>query len=179
MWSGKFHKWLNDDTLEDRNFTIIDENAVVVTHKVRKELKQHDGKGSIIHGAFTTAWARLHLYEQGLQKKNEKGLYFDTDSIIYLLKPGDEPLPLGNELGQFTDEIEPVVHPDFPDESPRERYISSFVSGGPKNYCLEVSFKNRDGSIPARESRRVSDFKTVIRGFSLGKETRKNQFRYT
>ena len=167
MESGKFHKWLNDNSLTERNFTVLDENAVVVTHKVKKELKKHDGKGSIIHGAFTTAWARLHLYEKGLQKKTDRVLYFDTDSIIYLLKEGDEPLPLGDGLGEFTDEVEPVVHPDFPDEPPRERYISSFVSGGPKNYSLELSFRERDGSLPSRETKKVSDFKTVIRGFSL------------
>ena len=101
-------------------------------------------------------------------------MYFDTDSIIYLLKPGDTPLPLGTELGQFTDEIEPVIHPDFPEEEPRQRYVSAFVSGGPKNYCLELSFKNRDNSLPTLAEKKVSDFKTVIRGFSLSKETRQN-----
>lgn len=128
---------------------------MVATHKVKKELRKHDGKGSMIHGAFTTAYARLHLYEMGLKPKGDRVLYFDTDSIIYLLKPGDTPLPLGDGLGQFTNEIEPEVHPDFPEELPRERYVSAFVSGGPKNYCLEISFKNRDGSLPSPTQKSV------------------------
>jgi DNA polymerase elongation subunit (family B) len=35
------------------------------------------------------------LYEI-LEEKGENVLYFDTDSLIYVLKPDEEPLKLGN-----------------------------------------------------------------------------------
>ena len=77
--NGKFQQWVNDDTLDKKNFCILDDNAILTTHKVLTDFKKTDCKGSIIHGAFTTAWARLHLAKEGLLKMGRKVLYFDTD----------------------------------------------------------------------------------------------------
>ena len=51
----------------------------------------------------------------------ERVLYYNTDSVIYRWKPGQVDLPLGEFLGEFTDEVsgDPIVE---------------FVSGGAKNY---------------------------------------------
>lgn len=70
--------------------------------------------------AFTTSLARLKLYE-ALDFLGDRALYYDTDSVIYKTKPGQEKLPLGPYLGQFTNELGGDT-------------IVEFVSGGAKNY---------------------------------------------
>lgn len=73
-------------------------------------------------------WARLKLYSV-LDKLNENVLYFDTDSVIFKAKRSDDLsyLPIGNYLGELTNEI-----------SPKDGYIIEFVSGGPKNYAYRT-----------------------------------------
>lgn len=83
---------------------------------------QHDnGKTNIFVAAFTTCLARPKLYES-LEKLGEQVLYFDTDSVIYRLRPGQPEIPLGDFLGNMTNELDDGDH------------ITEFVSGGPKNY---------------------------------------------
>ena len=54
-------------------------------------------------------------------------LYFDTDSVIYKTHKGQEELPLGTLLGEFTS------------ESRQDENITTFVSAGPKNYAYETN----------------------------------------
>lgn len=60
------------------------------------------------------------LYKS-LEKLGEQVLYYDMDSVIYKCKPGQTTIPLGDYLGDMTDELE------------GKGYITEFVSGGPKN----------------------------------------------
>lgn len=76
---------------------------------------------SVVHAAFVTAHARLKLYSE-LEKIDERVLYFDTDSIIFISKPGEYEPILGNYLGDLTSELN------------KDDYIEEFVSAGPKNY---------------------------------------------
>lgn len=69
---------------------------------------------NIFLAAFTTAWARIKLYSE-MQKLGDAVLYHDTDSIIYATNGLNDP-PLGNFLGEFTDELDGDV-------------ITQFVSG--------------------------------------------------
>lgn len=84
------------------------------------------------------AHARLKFYE-ALNTLQEHVLYYDTDSVIYRWRPGQVNLPLGNLLGQFTDELggNPIVE---------------FVRGGAKNY----GYLTRSGKTECK-----------VRGFSL------------
>ena len=57
-------------------------------------------------------------------------LYFDTDYLVYLTRPGDSYKPaLGCFLGDWTDELAAFGN---------GAYITEFVSGGPKNYAFQV-----------------------------------------
>jgi hypothetical protein len=86
--------------------------------------------------AFTTAQARLKLFSY-LHPLGARVLYFDTDSIIYVSRPGDSyEVPVGNFLGEMTDELEGY--------GPGS-YISEFVSAGPKNYAYEVTTPGKEG----------------------------------
>ena len=75
---------------------------------------------------FTTCWARLKLYD-ALYKLNERVLYYDTDSLIFVSKEGYAEPPLGDYLGDFTSELKPG------------EFITEFVSAGPKNYAYLTS----------------------------------------
>lgn len=167
--AGTFRKWVNDASLIEKNFCLLNQNVLITQNKVRQEMKKADVKGSIVHACFTTAHARCFLYTKGIRKLGDRVLYYDTDSVIYIKKATQSCLPRGEALGDMTNELEPVeVEGEM-----KEIYCSAFVSGGPKNYALELCFRNEDGSIPPYAERRVSHFKTVIRGFSLSKEAQK------
>jgi hypothetical protein len=57
--------------------------------------------------SFVTAGARIHLYSY-LDKLQDKALYCDTDSVIYV-QPRDEPclVEKGDSLGSMTSELGP------------------------------------------------------------------------
>lgn len=76
---------------------------------------------NIFIGAFTTAYARLELYNL-LDKLDSRVYYADTDSVIFVSKNGDWMPETGSYLGQLTSELAPG---DF---------IQVFASSGPKSY---------------------------------------------
>lgn len=71
---------------------------------VSQNFVEQDTSTNIFLAAFTTAWARLKLYEE-MDKLGRSVLYHDTDSIIYASNGINDP-PLGNFLGEFTDELD-------------------------------------------------------------------------
>ena len=93
-----------------------------VHYTSKDEFAEQDNKTNIVIAAFTTAYARLKLYDL-LDLLQERVLYYDTDSVIYVHEPGKPDPPLGDYLGDLTDEL------DVGD------YITTFISGGPKNYA--------------------------------------------
>ncbi|KAL2076320.1 hypothetical protein ACEWY4_028072 [Coilia grayii] len=74
----------------------------------------------IFVGAFTTARARLKLYD--IMCLGDRLLYSDTDSLIYVTRDGDWEPELGPYLGDLTHELGDGD------------YITEFCSGGPKTY---------------------------------------------
>lgn len=81
--------------------------------------------GNIVLANYTTAQARLRLYET-LEKLDRRVLYFDTDSIIYIHSQDQYNPETEERLGGWTDEL-------------KGKHIRRFASGGPKNYGYEVS----------------------------------------
>ena len=71
-------------------------------------------------------------------------LYFDTDSVIYVSRPGVPDPPTGNFLGDLTSELKPSQH------------IQEFVSLGPKSYGYQIN----DGKTCVK-----------VKGFTLNKAT--------
>jgi len=67
-------------------------------------------------------------------------LYFDTDSVVYSHKPGQADIPLGDYLGDMTNELD------------ADDYIVDFTSAGPKNY----GYKTKLGKVCCE-----------VRGFTL------------
>ena len=101
---------------------IVNDDTVEVHYTNTEEFIEPDKKTNIVIAAFTTAYARLKLYDL-LDLLQERVLYYDTDSVIYVHEPGKPDPPLGDYLGDLTDELDPGD------------YITTFISGGPKNYA--------------------------------------------
>ncbi len=88
-------------------------------------------KGSCIYAAFTTAYARVHLYDI-IDRFSQYVAYTDTDSVILYLPPGEDGPETSNLLGGLKDEILED------DKLGPGHSISFFVCGGPKCYSYAV-----------------------------------------
>ena len=80
-----------------------DEIAAIYWETKKQYVNQYSSTNIFI-AAFTTAWARIKLYSE-MEKLGTAVLYHDTDSIIYSSDGKNDP-PLGNFLGDFTDELD-------------------------------------------------------------------------
>ncbi|CAB0040669.1 unnamed protein product [Trichogramma brassicae] len=116
----------------------VNDRTLYVNFHYRDEAVVPSNAGSVVLAAFTTAQARLILYES-LAKMNTRVLYYDTDSIIYVTREEDtEELETGSMLGQLTDELAAYG---------AGTYIKSFVSGGPKFYAFKYIKPNGEADI--------------------------------
>jgi G:T-mismatch repair DNA endonuclease (very short patch repair protein) len=123
-----YYKLLSDPNFEVTSLSFFGEDVVLANYEVLTDALIPDPTINVVVAAFVTTSARLKLYES-LEKLGERVYYFDTDSILYLVRPGDEKLPLGNNLGDLTDELAGYG----------ERcHISKILCGGPKSYGAEV-----------------------------------------
>ncbi|XP_011684671.1 PREDICTED: uncharacterized protein LOC105448010, partial [Wasmannia auropunctata] len=108
----------------------VNDERMYVSWRLREEAVTSSPMTNVVIAAYTTAQARLKLYEY-LELLDRRVLYYDTDSCIYLStgEPGEYEPSTGNFLGDMTDELESYG---------RGSYIESFVSGGPKFYAYVV-----------------------------------------
>ncbi|XP_041361864.1 uncharacterized protein LOC121377831 [Gigantopelta aegis] len=120
-----FFKMLTDPTKEIVNFHILTDNILQLEYQHKSSFVPEDKKVNIFLATFTTSWARLKLYSF-LERMDRHVLYYDTDSVIYVCKPGSYQPVLGDYLGDLTDELD-------------GDHIVEFVSGGPKNYAYRTS----------------------------------------
>ena len=118
----EFFHFLDSTKYEVSDARLVNDEMVEVHYKEKDEFAEQNDKVNIVIAAFTTAYARLKLYDL-LDLLQERVLYYDTDSVIYIHEPGKPDPPLGDYLGDLTDEL------DAGD------YITTFISGGPKNYA--------------------------------------------
>ena len=100
--------------------------------------------------SYVTSYARMHLYSL-LECLQERVLYFDTDSCIYLDKERESgdveqfsnpDIKIGDKLGELTNELDDNEH------------ITEFASGGPKNYGFVTS---------------NNTYRMVVKGINVGK----------
>jgi hypothetical protein len=153
---AQFREILLDPRNEVIDVPFMSENVAEVQYRLKDEFVEPGEFSNIYCGVFTTAYARIKLYNamEGVGDPR-RVLYCDTDSLIYTVQPGEDMLPLGDLLGELTDELEYG-----------ERIIE-FCSGGPKNYAYTV--EDRDG-------KRNTHLK--IKGFSLNKQSTKELLNY-
>ena len=125
--ASDWDKLMADDSVIVKSINVYNEDVLEVVTVKKDRACAPNVKGNIFVALFTTALARLKLYEE-LQKLEERVLYYDTASVIYRWKTDQVKLPLSKFLGQFTDELE-------------GGHIDEFGAAGPKAY----SYKTLEG----------------------------------
>ena len=113
---------------------------IQMSYNFKDQFVDNSNNTNIFVACFTTSHARLILYDK-LDYLNEKVLYFDTDSIIYV-DDGKKTIKTGDMLGEMTDELS-------------GKTITNFVSTGPKSYSFKYGH---------------NDEKSAIKGFTLNHE---------
>ena len=129
----RFLNLFHSDEFEVRDACMVNKEIAEVHFRNVEEFAEQNDKVNVVIAAFTTTYARLKLYDL-LDLLQDRVLYYDTDSVIYVHKPGEPDPPLGNYLGDLTDELD-------------GDYITSFVSGGPKNYAYRTKEGKTDTKI--------------------------------
>jgi hypothetical protein len=107
-----------------------DDDICQVQFKMKLDFADELPNTNIFVAVFTTAHARLKLLRE-MEKLDRRVLYYDTDSIIYESRAGDQEPRTGSFLGELTHELKPGD------------YIVEFFSGGPKNY----GYRTKDGKV--------------------------------
>ena len=124
----RFAELMFNGRADVKHLLLINDEMVQMQFDEKEEFIQPSNFANVVIGNFVTSFARLRLYEM-LEQVQERVLYFDTDSLIYVTGPEDTPLPLGDYLGDLTSELAPGDS------------IQTFVSTGPKSY----GFQTRQG----------------------------------
>jgi len=101
---------------------IVSDQCVMVTFSNEDDYNEGNDTSNLAIAAITTSYARLRLLKM-LRQLGDRVLYFDTDSVIYVSKPGEWEPTLGNVLGDWDNQLEEG-----------ESHIVSFRSLGPKTY---------------------------------------------
>ncbi|XP_055385241.1 uncharacterized protein LOC129614573 [Condylostylus longicornis] len=85
-------------------FPVKEEN-IIVNWQYKEEVMDSLPTVNECIAAYTTTQARLKLYSY-LEKLQERVLYYDTDSVVYISRKGDYEPSVGNFIGDMTDELE-------------------------------------------------------------------------
>jgi len=125
---SRFYELLLDSRLEDVNLSYISEEMIQVTYKFKEYYVKNDYNTNIFIALFTTANARLRLYEK-ISELGEAVIYMDTDSIMYY-DDGKNSVQTGDLLGEWTDEL-------------GGGYIQKMLATGPKSYYYKTD-KNEE-----------------------------------
>jgi hypothetical protein len=115
----------------------LNEEVLLVNWQNIDEVGESLRTVNVVLAAFTTAQARLKLYEH-LEALGGQVLYYDTDSVLYIYKNGLYRIPTGDYLGEMTDELAEYGPGSF---------IVEFVSGGPKTYAYLVFSTNKNALV--------------------------------
>lgn len=126
--SAEFFNMMVNPSIIINTILPVNDNVLIVNWEHKDEAYEPLSTVNVCLAAYTTAQARLKLYSF-LKVIDKRVLYYDTDSIIYISKPGELEVPLGPYLGQMTDELEEYGEGSF---------IVQFVSTGPKTYGYKV-----------------------------------------
>ena len=143
-----FSEFLESDKYNVRYISVLSEHRVEIHHRTQTEDIPIAPNLKFFLAAFTTCWARLYdstnlrLYD-AIDVLQDHVLYYDTDSVIFIQSPHQQPLQLGDYLGDFTSELEARDH------------IVEFCSAGPKTY----GYQTANGKVCCK-----------VKGFSLNSE---------
>ncbi|CAH1999611.1 unnamed protein product [Acanthoscelides obtectus] len=122
---GEFFDMLTNPSIHVNTVLPVNEETLLITWEFREEAYDVSSTVNVVLASYVTALARLKLYSF-LEKVEERAVYVDTDSCIYISRKGLDDISTGDFIGDMTDEL-------------NGGFISEFVSGGPKNYAYKYT----------------------------------------
>ncbi len=133
---------LSEDTVlikAMKNLTIQEKDKNKVLHKKSKLLDVDRAfDKNIAYAIFTTAQARLKLFNEFLNPLQGRVLYYDTDSVIFWTYGNEDPkdmIPCALRLGAPNNEIKNMNGEKTPGFY-NDNWITEFHCGGCKNYLV-------------------------------------------
>lgn len=117
----EFFDLITSSTVEVTNANIVNQEVIEVHYRFEEGFLEPSDRTNVVLAAFTTAQARIKLYDL-LNNLGRQVVYYDTDSVIFTVKKDQWEPPLGDFLGELKNELD------------AEDHITTFVSAGPKNY---------------------------------------------
>ncbi|XP_055339248.1 uncharacterized protein LOC129588868 isoform X2 [Paramacrobiotus metropolitanus] len=139
----EFYRMLLSGEYHIHSWDLFSDDVLQLSYTRESLFVEQNPHANVVLAAFTTCWARFHLYGY-MERVQDTLLYFDTDSIIFVDRPGISVPPTGKFLGDLTDELQ------------AGQFITQFVSLGPKTY----SYKTNDGKSVVK-----------VKGFTLNGQT--------
>ena len=113
------------------DFLFANDEVLYVNWRYREDAIEAAPHTNVLIAAYTTAQARMKLYEH-LEKLGRRLLYYDTESCIFVSRDDEAreySPPLGSLLGDMTDELKSFGY---------GTYIKTFLIGGPKFYSFQA-----------------------------------------
>ena len=124
----KYIEMMTDPTIQVTDLLYVNKEHIGIRWQNKADFVEALPNTNVVLAAYTTAQARLKLYEL-LEKLDDRVIYFDTDSVIYSHREDSWNPPLGDYLGELKDETKGVP-------------IHTFVSGGAKSYAYQLEDKS-------------------------------------
>ncbi|KAJ8018953.1 hypothetical protein HOLleu_42763 [Holothuria leucospilota] len=121
------------DETEVKDVRFINDEILEVHYKDKENFIYTNSRVNVVIAAFTTCHARLRLYDV-IDRLNDRVLYFDTDSVVYISRPGEWDPPTGDYLGDLTNET----------SSKGWKFYSFFCHGWAQKLCLHSRY-GQDG----------------------------------
>lgn len=143
----EYFDMMTSDSQIVKNVRFVSNEMVHMDWIYLEDFVEVSGRTNVVVAAYTTAQARLKLYEY-LKNLEERALYCDTDSVIFISKSGEWEPKRGDYLGEMTDELL---------DKNGENSIRTFIGAGPKNYAFKL----------ARPDKKGYSTKCVVKGISL------------
>lgn len=119
----KFLRMVSNKTKVVQMIDLYREAKVAVQYVQEDEFVDVLPNTNVIIAAYVTAYAQLKLYSY-LERLQHCVLYMDTDSVLYLSRPGNDDIQTGEFLGNMVNELKAFG---------ADAYISEYVGLGPKN----------------------------------------------
>ena len=139
--------------VEVTNANLVNDEVMEMFYTTKDPFVEASDRTNVVLAAFTTAQARIKLYRV-MNTLGRRVCCYHTDSIIYTVMEGEWEPPLGDHLGELTNELDD------------NDWIVTFVSAGPKNYAYKthqgkMCCKVRGITLNFRASEKVN-FETMV-----------------
>lgn len=132
---------VTNPSYETSSLYMLTSETALLSYSMVDEANMKRPNVNVAIAAYTTAHARLHLYKY-LDTLGERILYYDTDSVFFTQKDNEITLPLGDYLGDLTNELSEYGENSFIDEvvfTSEKSYSFSVNDGSPlRKYVCKV-----------------------------------------